>query len=86
VPTPNNLTANIYMMNTDAHLSTRNRDYETQKSVDKGKEASNPLNALHIEKTLGETMTHIPKGVFKKSYHNPNARDAKKYSFIEDLA
>jgi hypothetical protein len=28
-PTPNNPTTNIYMMNIDAHLSTRTRDYGT---------------------------------------------------------
>jgi hypothetical protein len=34
----------------------------------------------------GETMTHIPKGAFKKSYHNTNARDAQNYFIVEDLA
>jgi hypothetical protein len=55
-------------------------------SVEKGKEASNPLPPLQIEKTVGETMTRIPKGVFKKASHNPNARDAQNYSVVEDLA
>jgi hypothetical protein len=31
-------------------------------------------------------MTHIPKGAFKKDFHNPNARDAHNYSVVEDLA
>jgi hypothetical protein len=31
-------------------------------------------------------MTHIPKGAFKKASHNPNARDAKNYSLVEDLS
>jgi hypothetical protein len=35
---------------------------------------------------LGETMTHIPKGAFKKSSHNPNARAAHNYSVVEDLS
>jgi hypothetical protein len=55
-------------------------------SVEKGKEASNPLTPLQIEKTVGEMMTRIPKGVFKKDSHNPNARASQNYSIVEDLA
>jgi hypothetical protein len=55
------------------------------KSAEKGKEASNSLPCLQIEKTVGENTTHIPKGAFKKASHNPNARAAKKYSIVEDL-
>jgi hypothetical protein len=54
--------------------------------VDKGKEASNPLSPLHIEKNVGETMTCIPKGESKKDSHNPNARDSYNYSIVENLA
>jgi hypothetical protein len=35
---------------------------------------------------LGETMTRIPKGAFKKDSHNPNARAAQNYSVVEDLS
>jgi hypothetical protein len=35
---------------------------------------------------LGETMTCIPKGVFNKSSHNPNARAAQNYSMVGDLS
>jgi hypothetical protein len=59
MPSPNNPVVKIYMMNTDAHLSTNTCDYGTLKSIEKGKEASNPLTPLQIEKTVGETMTHI---------------------------
>ena len=31
-------------------------------------------------------MPKIPKGVFKKILHNPNARAATNYSVVEDLA
>ena len=31
-------------------------------------------------------MPKIPKGVFKKNLHNPNARAASNYSVIKDLA
>jgi hypothetical protein len=44
------------------------------------------LNPLQIENTVGETMTLIPKGAFKKDSHNPNVRDAQNYSVVEDLA
>jgi hypothetical protein len=73
-PTNNNPTTNIYMMNVEAHLATRARDYGMPKSSEKGKEATNPSTPLQIEKAVGEMMTHIPKGVFKKASHNPNAR------------
>jgi hypothetical protein len=56
------------------------------KYVEKGKEASNPLPPLQIENTMGETMTCIPKGAFKKDSHNPNAMATQNYSIVEDLA
>jgi len=56
------------------------------KSADKGKEASNPPPPLHIEKTMGETITHIPKGAFKNYSHNLNARVSHNYFIMEDLA
>ena len=31
-------------------------------------------------------MPKIPKGVFKKTLHNPNAGAAANYSIVEDLA
>ena len=31
-------------------------------------------------------MPNIPKGVFKETLHNPNARAASNYSIVEDLA
>jgi hypothetical protein len=74
------------MMRVDAHLQTRAHDYRMPESAEKGKEAPDPLPPLHIKKTMGETMTHIPKGAFKKSSHNPNARASQNYSVIEDLA
>jgi hypothetical protein len=35
---------------------------------------------------LGETMTCIPKGAFKKASHNPNASATQNYSMMEDLS
>jgi hypothetical protein len=31
-------------------------------------------------------MTRIPKGAFKKTSHNPNARAAQNYSVVEDFS
>jgi hypothetical protein len=55
-------------------------------TFEKGKEAKNPSLPLHIEKTLGETMTHIPKCAFRKDSHNPNARATHNYYVVEDLS
>ena len=66
--------ANVYMLKGDAHIATRTHDYKMPNTSEKGKEAENPPLPLQIENTLGETMTHIPKGVFKKASHNRNAR------------
>jgi hypothetical protein len=74
-PTNNNPTVTFYMMNTEFHLETMAQDYGMLGST-KGKEATNPLTPLQIEKAVGETMTLIPKGVFKNSSHNPNVRAA----------
>jgi len=54
-------------------------------SAEKGKDSTNPPNPLHIEKTMDEIMTHIPKGVFKKASHNMNVKDAHNYSIVEYL-
>jgi hypothetical protein len=78
--------ANVYMMKGDAYISTRAHDYRMPNTSEKSKEAKNPPLPLQIEKTLGETMTHIPKGAFKKDSHNPNARAAQNYSVVEDLS
>jgi hypothetical protein len=74
------------MVKSDAFISTRAHDYNKPSTYEKGKEAELPYLPLQIEKTLGETMTHIPKGAFKRSSHNPNARAAQNYSVVEDLS
>ena len=86
-PPPNNFSsANVYMVKSDALIMTRVQDYSKPSASEKGKEAEIPSLPLQIEKTLGETMTHIPKGAFKKASHNPNARAAQNYSRVEDLS
>jgi hypothetical protein len=74
------------MVRGDALITTRVHDYSKPSTSEKGKEVELPSLPLQIEKTLGETMTHIPKGAFKKSSHNPNARAAQNYSVVEDLS
>jgi hypothetical protein len=74
------------MVRGDAFITTRAHDYSKPSASEKGKEANLPSLPLQIEKTLGETMTHIPKGAFKKDSHNPNARAAQNYSVVEDLS
>jgi hypothetical protein len=66
--------ANVYMMKGDAYIMTRAHDYRKQRTFEKGKEAKNPSLPLQIEKTLGETMTQIPKSVFKKASYKTNTR------------
>jgi hypothetical protein len=77
---------NVYMMKGDSFVTTRAHDYIKSSTYEKGKEAEIPSLPLQIENTLGETMTHIPKGVFKKSSYNPNARATQNYSVVEDLS
>jgi hypothetical protein len=74
------------MVNGDAFIMTRVHDYSKPSTSEKGKEVDLPSLPLQIEKTLGETMTCIPKGAFKKSSHNPNARAAQNYFVVEDLS
>jgi hypothetical protein len=70
------------MMRVNAHHQIRAYDYTMPESVEKSKEAPDLLPPLYIENTMGEIMTHIPKGAFKKSSHNPNARVAHNYFVI----
>jgi hypothetical protein len=74
------------MVRGDALIMTRAHDYSKPSTYEKGKEAKIPSLPLQIEKTLGETMTCIPKGTFKRASHNPNARAAQNYSVVEDLS
>jgi hypothetical protein len=86
-PPPNNPSSlNVYMVRGHAFIMTRVHDYSKSSASEKGKEADLPSLPLQIERTLGETMTRIPKVAFKKSSHNPNARATQNYSMVEDLS
>ena len=50
--------------------------------MEKGKSIGETSNPLMIEKPA-EIIPKIPKGVFKKTLHNPNARAAANYSVVE---
>jgi hypothetical protein len=77
-PPPNHACfANIYMVKSDSLITTRAHNYSKPSAPEKGKEAKIPSLPLQIKKTLGETMTRIPKGAFKCASHNPNARAAQ---------
>ena len=52
---------------------------------EKGKTTAESSTPLTIEK-LVELMPKIPKGVFKKTLHNPNDRVVANYFVVEDLA
>jgi hypothetical protein len=86
LPPKNPSFANVYMVRGDDFISTRAHDYSKPSTSEKGKEVDLPSLPLQIEKTLGETMTHIPKGAFKKASHNPNAKAAHNYFVVEDLS
>ena len=51
------------------------------------KEPDPPGTPLHIEKPMDKPKVapRIPKGVLKRSGHNPNARASQNYSVVEDL-
>jgi hypothetical protein len=72
-----------YMMKGKSYIATREHDYRIPKYVEKGKEATNPIVPVQIEKPLGKTMTRISKGVFKKASHNPNMRATQNYSVVD---
>jgi hypothetical protein len=67
---------NVYKIKGDAFILTRAHDYSKPSTSEKGKEAEIPSLPLQIKNTLAETMTCIPKGMFKNASHNPNVRSA----------
>lgn len=70
-------TSNIYMLKGESHIATREHDYRMPSTVEKGKKFKNPYVPLQIERTMGETMTRISKGAFKKASHKSNVRAPK---------
>ena len=76
----------INMVDEKIDVATRSWDYSSKKTIH-GLESPPPpppkTMTLQIEKP--EPQPHIPKGVLKRSTHNPNARATQNYSIVEDL-
>ena len=71
----------INMVHSQTLLQTQAKNYESNYSQ-KDKQHTKTSSPLLLEKP----MLEIPKGVFKKTYHNPNVRVSPNYSIVEDLA
>ena len=69
-----------------AKVVTRAKYYSSSQP-NPGKEPDPPGTPLRIEKPTykPKAAPRIPKGVLKRSGHNPNARAAQNYSVVEDL-
>ena len=70
------------------NLQTRAKNYDppTEKFTEKETPTSKPDGSLHIERPPLDIVIRAPKATLLKTTHNPNAREAHHYSFIEDLA
>ena len=55
-----------------------------REALEKGKSTGETSSPLIIEKPAG-LMPKMPKGVFKKAFHNPNSRVSSNYSVVEYL-
>jgi hypothetical protein len=82
----NPASVNVHMMKGDAYILTRAHNYSKPSTSKKGREDKIPYLPLQIEKTLGQTMTHIPKCAYIKASHNPKERATQNYSMVEDLS
>jgi hypothetical protein len=74
----------INMVDVTFDISTRSRDYGSSKSST-SLEAPPPPPEMNLQIKKLEPLPRIPKGVFKCSTHNPNARVTQNYSIVEDL-
>jgi hypothetical protein len=73
----------IHMVKSEVNVATWSRDYSSPQIVPGLESPPPPEMPLQIKKP--EPPHHIPKGVFKGSTHNPNARATHNYSIVEDL-
>jgi hypothetical protein len=79
-----NMLINLKLM--DVYFSTRSYNYDNPYSTKKGKKDLEDQAPLHIKKPEKERTPHIPKGVYKWTTHNPNARVVPNYLIFKDLA
>jgi hypothetical protein len=71
------------MVKFEVNVATRSHNYSSSQTVPGLESPPPPETPLDIEKL--EPLPHIPKGVLKRSTHNPNVRAAQNYSIVEDL-
>jgi hypothetical protein len=72
------------MVDAKIDVATRSRDYSS-KQTNPGLESPPPPPEMTLQIEKLEPPPHIPKGVLKRSTHNPNARASHNYSIVEDL-
>jgi hypothetical protein len=74
----------IDMVDEKIDIVTQSQDYSSKQTIPSLESPPPPPETtLQIEKP--EPQPCIPKGVLKRSTHNPNARAAHNYSIVEDL-
>jgi hypothetical protein len=73
----------VNMVKFNINVDTQSRDYSSSQAVPGLESPPPPEMPLQIEKP--NPSARIPKGVLKRSTHNPNARAANNYSIVEDL-
>jgi hypothetical protein len=74
----------INMVDTKIDIATRSQDYGSSKAST-SLEAPPPSSEMNLQIEKPKPPPHIPKGVFKLSTHNPNAKATQNYSIVEDL-
>ena len=72
------------MVRSSTLLQKRNKNYETE-DPKKGKYVGETSSPFTIEKSV-DPMPKIPKGIFKKAFHNQKYRADSNYSMVEYLA
>ena len=84
---PSHIDPTIYIMETDVSIQTWAKNYETSGNERKGKEPMGTLaNPLHIDMPISNSVVRPPNDSIKHATHNPNARAARNYNVVEDLA
>jgi hypothetical protein len=74
----------INMVDAKIDVAIRSRDYSSKQTIPSLESPPPPpKTTLQIEKP--KPRPRIPKGVLKRSTHNPNARYAQNYFIVEDL-
>jgi hypothetical protein len=81
--------ASMFMCDHTINLQTRAKNYDIPEPSHASPEAtssSHPSGPLQIEKPFLDAPLHPPKGILRRTTHNPNTRASHNYSIVEDLA